>query len=323
AALDPAQAPPAEDYLWSAGGNGVSAVDLIRARREAQENADARRVYDARRKPAPWGWMVSTYVTTKAISAGVVMVTFLLYLFGDAPAALPLPPALVSLAALAVTGALLVADLKQPQRFLYVLLRPQWRSWLVRGAYLITAFGVLALVTALLSLADAGAGVQLVFGGLVAAFGVPVAAYTALLFAQARGRDYWQSPLLSITMLFDALAAGAAVAALLGSFGVAGGIHCDPARYGLAVCAVLLGGLLAAEFLTPHPTKNASRAAQVIVRGEFSRWFWIGVVLIGVLAPLVVALATKDVIIASLGLLAGIAIKNHLLVQAPQRVPLS
>ncbi|RMF77648.1 MAG: 4Fe-4S dicluster domain-containing protein, partial [Planctomycetota bacterium] len=31
AALDPAQAPPAEDYLWSAGGNGVLAVDLIRA----------------------------------------------------------------------------------------------------------------------------------------------------------------------------------------------------------------------------------------------------------------------------------------------------
>ena len=39
---------------------------------------------------------------------------------------------------LVVTGILLVVDLKQPKRFLYVLLRPQWQSWLVRGAYIIT-----------------------------------------------------------------------------------------------------------------------------------------------------------------------------------------
>ena len=42
---------------------------------------------------------------------------------------------------LVVTGVLLVVDLKQPKRFLYVLLRPQWQSWLVRGAYIITAYG--------------------------------------------------------------------------------------------------------------------------------------------------------------------------------------
>ena len=37
-------------------------------------------------------------------------------------------------------GLLLVADLRQPQRFLWTLTRPQWRSWLVRGAYVIAAY---------------------------------------------------------------------------------------------------------------------------------------------------------------------------------------
>ena len=41
-------------------------------------------------------------------------------------------------------------DLDKPARFLYVVLRPQWKSWLVRGAYIITAFsGLLSLYLAL------------------------------------------------------------------------------------------------------------------------------------------------------------------------------
>ena len=45
------------------------------------------------------------------------------------------------------------------------------------------------------------------------------AVYTAFLLAQAKGRDFWQNPLLSVHLLAHALLAGAAVwliAALLG-----------------------------------------------------------------------------------------------------------
>ena len=46
-----------------------------------------------------------------------------------------------------LTGLLLIIDLDRPDRFLYVLLRPQWKSWLVRGAYIITAFGFVLFLT--------------------------------------------------------------------------------------------------------------------------------------------------------------------------------
>src|SRR5258708_40323751 len=47
---------------------------------------------------------------------------------------------------LAVTGALLLWDLEHPARFYPIFTKPQWRSWLVKGAFIILAYSlVLAL----------------------------------------------------------------------------------------------------------------------------------------------------------------------------------
>src|SRR5438477_1453948 len=101
---------------------------------------------------------------------------------------------IIGLIFLIATAALLVGDLKQPRRFLYVLLRPQWRSWLVRGAYLLTGFGAIATAWLLASLVGANslADVLLWPGAFLA---ICSAVYTAFLFAQAKGRDFWQNPL--------------------------------------------------------------------------------------------------------------------------------
>ena len=227
AALNPTEAVPEADYLWSSVKINVAKADLESAAREAERNAEAdgraRRVYDPNPQPAPWGWMVSAYVTTKAVTAGTLMVSFVLYLLGRNAELLPTAPAICCLLFLAVTGVLLVADLKQPKRFLYVMLRPQWRSWLVRGAYAITAFSVLLSICWLVSVFDASRSAQRIIGGLTTAVAALVASYTAFLFAQARGRDYWQNPLLAIVMLADALAAGIAVCALVGTMQRHGG----------------------------------------------------------------------------------------------------
>ncbi len=46
---------------------------------------------------------------------------------------------------------------------------------------------------------------------VTAVFAVLLAVYTAFLFAQAKGRDFWQSPTLPIHMLVHSVMAGAAV----------------------------------------------------------------------------------------------------------------
>lgn len=343
AALDPAAAPPREDYLWSSGAGvsmGVNRKTLSLADEEAGEEARARRVYDQKKKPAPWGWMVSAYITTKAIAAGIPIITFILFALGLAITPLPLSAATTSVVFLGLTGYLLVADLTQPKRFLYVLLRPQWNSWLVRGAYIITAFGVAMPIVWMVGNYGANYWVRFYFALVLAVLGMATAGYTALLFAQARGRDYWQSPLLLVSMIVDALVAGAAACVLLGLmnwdagnisvsgdsvglFGFMTGSHREPARLVLFFGVMMLALLQIAELLPRHQTKNAHLTAHAIVRGPFALWHWLGAVGVGLVVPAVLLLSNGSIHFAAVLLIAGLAAKNHVVVQAPQRVPLS
>ena len=118
---------------------------------------------------------------------------------------------------MAVTGLLLTIDLDQPQRFLYVLLRPQWKSWLVKGAYIISAFGALIAAWIVTRLFFNNVIHDVVSFLLIPAAGL-TAIYTAFLFAQAKGRDFWQSPLLPVHMLVHSVSAGAAALALFAPF---------------------------------------------------------------------------------------------------------
>jgi Ni/Fe-hydrogenase subunit HybB-like protein len=85
-----------------------------------------------------------------------------------------------------------------------------------------------------------------------------VAGYTAFLFGQAEGRDFWQSPLLLPILLVQALVAGTAALLLML---VAGG-----ALEGRAWLSLVLGGgliglfvLVASELLVPHADLHVAR----------------------------------------------------------------
>src|SRR5829696_1491216 len=244
ASLDPTDANPNTDYMWSSQSAGVGhhvgqPVSLSSSSnwgvvgspksggfvqiepRQKVETADsrkgqtnslsygARRVYDAPNKGVLWGWEVSAYVWTKAISAGAYLIVFLFMLFNETPLLLKMIGAGMSLIFLAITGVLLIKDLGRPERFIYTLLRPQWRSWLTRGSYIITVFG--AILTAwwvgfFLKQFSILPIIELL--GIVPA--ILTAVYTAFLFAQAKGRDFWQSPVLGLHMIVHSFIAGAA-----------------------------------------------------------------------------------------------------------------
>ena len=99
---------------------------------------------------------------------------------------------LVSLIFLGATGCYLLWTWISPH-FLYVLLRPHWKSWLVKGVLWITVYG--GLVT-LLGAAHFFGYAEMAdwFVWPVLVLSILLAIYTAFLFAQAKGRDFWQSP---------------------------------------------------------------------------------------------------------------------------------
>lgn len=285
--------------------------------------AEPRRAYDVRPRAPAWGWEVAAYTWTKSIGTGAFLAVVAARLLDGAGAAARIAIAMgvVALIFLTLTAGLLVADLKQPKRFLYVLLRPQWRSWLVRGAYGLTGFGaVLSLwLVATLAGVDWLANVLLWPGAILAVFS---AVYTAFLFAQAKGRDFWQNPLLSVHLLAHALLAGAAVWLVVEV--VSGGEAASPR---LVLIATLIFSLVAvfAELWTAHPTNDARLAMNWILGRRMGRWFWYGGVGVGHVLPLfLLAIGFGPFgVIAALAALAGMAVIEWLWVMAPQHVPLS
>ncbi len=302
ATLDPlaARRPEGGLFMWSEQGEQPSGVP-------APHNSSAAAVlaYDVPHR-APWDWRVSLYTWTKGIAAGAYLVALALALAGvlswsDSLWRWQAP--LVALAALALTGAILVWDLEHPERFYYLFTRPQWRSWLVRGAVFLTGYG--AVLAA--HLLGAPNRVVAVIGAPLA---VGTAVYTAYLFAQARARDLWQSPLLPGHLLVQAALAGAAVVLVLGAP--------PEAEWVLAAAALAHLLLAAGEATIGHPTAHARLAAHELTHGRNAPWFWAGLALVAaaLAAPWLGAVAAAPALV-------GLLAYEHAYVQAGQSVPLA
>jgi Fe-S-cluster-containing dehydrogenase component/formate-dependent nitrite reductase membrane component NrfD len=295
--------------------------------------------YNAQHK-IPWHWPVPAYLTTKGIGAGIFMILSLGLGLGwfDFDSLTVTAGGFLSLLFIAMTTGFLVIDLDKPERFLTILTRPQWRSWLARGAYILVSFSTLAGLWWLL---EAGAYFDILSPNLAEAvrpvalwLGLPLAIgaaiYTAFLFSQAEGRDLWQSPLLPAHLVIQAFMAGSA-ALLVVSFVLPGVPEAvaDISRTIFVVALIIdLFVTLIGEFSIPHASEVAARAAHDISHGHYRNHFWLGSIGLGHVIPLVLMLATTWIsdqpllgAIAGLCAVIGLYLFEYAFVMAPQEVP--
>jgi Fe-S-cluster-containing dehydrogenase component/formate-dependent nitrite reductase membrane component NrfD len=318
-------------------GMGAGASALMPGARVAGQMVQT--AYNAQHK-IPWHWQVPAYLVTKGVGSGAFIVTALAAGLGLAPLSPPVTVAALFVALLftGITTALLVLDLEKPHMFLSILTRPQWRSWLTRGAFALIAFSaaaglwLLAEASALLGLAPeaTAAALRPIFAWLGLPLAVLAAIYTAFLFAQAEGRDLWQSPLLPAHLLIQSLMAGAGALLLVGL------ALPLPAGMGALLGWVFGVSLLLDLFVTllgelgvPHASEVAARAAHAISHGRYRRHFWQGSILLGHLLPLALliialllpGLATAALAVAGLAAIAGLYAFEYAFVMAPQEIP--
>ena len=291
---------------------------------------DARVDYDVPHEK-PWGVDMAIYLLTKGIATGTVLVSLLLpFLHADrSPLTVIVGPA-ISLAFLVATLIVLVADLERPERFYYILVRPNWGSWMVWGAYFLAAQGVLTALWLAAAFLGAGLLLQLLLWPL-AAVSILTTGYTGFLFAQGLARDMWQGPQSTVDLLAQAIVEGSAVL-MLASFVPA--VHADRA-FVPALAATLVVGLLvhlaiiaAENLLMRSPTRHHELAVAAIRRGALARLFWggaIGAAVIAIAAAIGGAAppATGPLAVAALLALAGSFAWEYIWVEAGQSVPLS
>ena len=318
AALDPlgARSPESGLFAWSEQGAVTNQVPSG-AIAGSTSSAAALLSYDVPHR-APWDWRVSLYTWTKGIAAGAylaALVPMLANVLGWTNSLWLWTAPAVSLGFLSLTAVILIADLEHPSRFYYLLTRPQWQSWLVRGAVILAAYGAVLLLQIVLS----GAGADqpqkwLSILGLPLA--IAAAAYTGYLFAQAKARDLWQSPLLPAHLIVQAFVLGAAVLLPFAKW------HADSATdvllWVLAGASVIHLAMAMGEVTLTHPTAHVRVAIYELTRGRYARAFWVAAILVAVavFAPLIGVVAVP---FALLGLLAY----EHAYVHAGQAVPIA
>ena len=285
-----------------------------------------RRVYDAPNKGVKWTWQITAYIITKAISAGVVSLAFLGSLLSRVSVEGLFNATIVSIFFLGLTGLFLILDLDQPKRFLYVIFRPHFKSWLVKGAYVISAFSTMLMLW-ILSYFFFSPLVSFFISLSILPLAVLTAIYTAFLLAQAKGRDFWQNPLLVFHMGTHTLIGGAAVLMLLALVGAVSFISLNFWVVLLMIGIVIHLLLISLEKVMPHPTADSKKASDIIFKGIYKNHFNMGVLLLGSLIPLLILVLNLGglwgVVVASLLSIVGITISTRLWIRAPQLIPLS
>ncbi len=302
-------------------GKSIDRRAIDNVAKEIQQDVDtqgARRVYDSPSKGVLWGWEVPAYVWTKSIATGTFLMMAIWQLFiGNIDTSVELSGLIITLIFMGLTGALLVKDLDRPDRFFYVLLRPQWKSWLVKGAYIITIFGGLVSLKLVSQFVSFSADWVWWVGGIFAILG---AVYTAFLFAQARARDLWQTPIQSaIHMLIHALMAGSVVLMFIAPELV---ILLKDILLWVVLANMII---MAKEIMMPHDTPDTKKAIQLMTKGYYSKYLWSGII-IGNVAPIVmlnVASGGAIVLVAGGCALLGILLTEYVRIRVPQLIPLS
>lgn len=298
-----------------------------------QRMPKARVAYDVFH-PRPWGWKVALYLWTKGIGAGAFALLFLGWMLGlvTPTQTQRLAAAFTSMVFVGITALLLVWDLKRPERFWTILVRPQRRSWLALGAFVLTGYSALLGLWFLSAWFGLDAGWLATLGWPAAVLAALAALYTAFLLGQCEARDLWQNPVLGVVLLAQATLLGATA---LAAIAVITGTSQDLVvltRMAFAGGAIAnLVALLLGEACAEHPTTNGRAAAHLLVRGPYRGNFWLGGVVLAGLVPLAAAVVAPVAAPAAAGTLAaaGLTAAAGLLwyelgfIAAGQAVPIS
>ena len=320
--LQPLAAPVDDTYIWA---QPDSLRTAIKSDLTVDPETQARTTLNTAH-PRPWGWMVTTYLWTKGVAAGVMMLAGLVALFGGAGGTLgDVVAPVLAMAGLLATALLLILDLKRPERFWMLLLKPNPTSWLFKGGLVLSVAAGLSFLWFVFGLVDNQSAIR-ALAGPAALAGVFTAGYTAFLFKQAEGRDLWQNPLLFWHLLAQAFMVGSGLLLVLALATSYGDLR-TPLLVGL------LGGTLGhllfvvLELRGHHPTANAAAGVRIMTGTRYGATLRAGLGLAVVVAVVaLVGLVTGSVLVGAIGgLLAqpALLMYEHVFVRAGQEVPLS
>jgi len=196
---------------------------------------------------------------------------------------------LVSLLIVAgLKGGFHFAYLGKPLRFWRILFRPK-TSWLTRGFIFVVLFVGFAAIQLMLSFSLPGTPWEVLFKVLTGLMAIGVIVYTGFVLNTVKAVSLWNSPLLPLLFAVCGLLGGFGLSTVIALYGGHADLHA--AETGSSWLLVI-NFLLIAVYLwrTVQKDETGKKSVMDQMRGKVAPAFWIGVIGLGIAAPLAVTL---------------------------------
>ena len=287
--------------------------------------------YNAQHK-IQWHWELPAYLVTKNIAGGLFMLLSLGSIFNLFPFNVTtfLAAGFTAMVFMLITVILLIKDLSQPKRFLNILLRPQWKSWVARGAFILIGFTAVAGLWWLIEGAthlnwfssDVASSLRPIMAWITLPLALFAVIYTAFLLGQAEGRDMWQSNLLPFQLFAQSMMVASGMFLILNVF-----VSFSQDLHSLLV--TLFPASIAINLLLTFAVKFNSFASEVamlghreMTNGRYRNYYWYGGVGLGHILPFALFLiAPLSIPVAALAAMVGLFFYEYAFVMAPQHIP--
>ena len=303
-----------------------------------------------------WPWPIAVYLFLAGLSAGAMMVALLVkwnyHKKQDDSIwdAMVKAGAIVAPITICVGLALLVLDLGKPLSFYWILIKYNFGSVMSIGVALlllytpfaflfaiiifeeeIEKYGFLALLRPISRLIRSFAPLSKTIETLLFILAIGVGVYTGFLLSAITKLPLWNTPILPILFLTSGFSSGIAANILVGLCCFKHLIHEENVKYLLVLDlrAVLFEiPLIAVLFLGLYFEGGASALAakQALTTGQYALIFWLGVVGLGLLTPIAIAMtALKNhayrvgyIVANSLVVICGVVMLRYYIVYAGQ-----
>ena len=274
-----------------------------------------------------WGWPIALDLFLAGLGGGIMIISAVADLIFDTGSFF-LPASFAATVLLAMGASLLVFELGRPFQFHRVFSRQ--KAIMTVGAYMLSLLIAVSFAygTFLFSFLPWHAidGLRQVVAAIGLLLGVGVVVYTGVLPASMKSRPFWHGPALPVLFMVSAISNGIAVQYLL--------VHILSSGSDVAVAEGLLTAanivLLAVELIVlfiyvltmrASAAPPAAQAANAWLKGRQKLAFWAGLVVIGLIAPLVLYAVGDNItwILASAGVLIGGIVLRFLIVYSGDR----
>jgi len=241
-----------------------------------------------------WAWLLALYLFLGSLGGSLFLLFWIFQL--------PLAFGMAAIGLVLLGAITLLFKLGSPWRAWRACFRPG-TSWISRGVLFVCGFFLFAclfLAPALASRPLWSGGATAVFGWLAAAFALLTALYPGFVLSASRAIPFWRTPLLPL-LLFSYAALAAAGVILLALPASARPI--ETLAIGLLAANIVLLALYL--FVMSQAGGSARESVRRLNRAPLNVLFWLGVVVLGLFAPLLAIVWGEAKAWAGAGLLLG------------------